>query len=939
MQLSTESQLLARLAFTFEADEAPRPVAFLTGAGLSLGAVPSVTDIIHSVRGALSNDEQADFDADLVTISDAGGKYRRAFKYLAGARPPRVRNRIVQVATLRACDLSGVDEKQLIARSGELESEISRWRLPAGQAALGRILAGVDPALRGPVLTTNFDPLTEIAVRRAGGPAVQFSYSDNSSFLQNSRIQDAACVIHLHGYWRESETLSLPDQLASQRPSLEGSIKVLLERNTLVVLGYGGWSDVVTRSLLSVVEEQRVEDLDVLWCMYEPTEAAAAAISANENLSRLAAATSNVQFYAGIDANVFLPALEKRLANSLTYPESPSSGRLVAPLDWTVIDDRFVESARSRATVESALTFFDGRQPAWYDACSDHVPIRADAIAIANAVATAIQKGESSLTLLIGPSAEGKTTLAMQACRLIAGSAEVDATVLALSEDQGFPIDLLAQLPVSRPYVCFVDDAYLHAPRMQDLVSRVQKSGRHDVHIIAAARDTDWQLSGCANIAWNQFIRTKQHLIHGLSHVDASSMVSAWTSIGPAALGELEGLASTERVEHLVDASFGIGVKGRGSLLGAMLATRYGPGLREHIRQLLRRIQPRLVRSGKSDFSLLDALLMIAVPHSADLQDLTPRTLANALDLSVAELRAYVLVPLGDEAAIAYSSDRIVTRHEYIADEIVDLALEDELEIEPAVRRLVTAAVHEAAREGRNSSAAKIARLASRIDVRRVSLAAAQAAVDAAPMDLSYRITQGKALRDADQYAEATDANGAALSLLSDPDNSTMVRGFFYEWAVLEGVTRRPSRNAVVAAIALQDSAGFPPASRSLTELAFGSLLLALKRMYERGRNRDILYGLAAVAQICREIGTETPRTWIREAERHVEHGPKYYPDFVINYPRLDEVDLIDDSLRAAVRIARTTLEDPFPYRMPRSDGQFKATIRQLTNDGNWWKS
>jgi energy-coupling factor transporter ATP-binding protein EcfA2 len=938
MQLNTESQLLARLAFTFESDDAPRPVAFLTGAGLSLGAVPSVTDIIHSVRGALSSHEQAEFDADLASVSDAGGKYRRAFKYLAGARPPRVRNRIVQVATLRACDLTGVEEDQLVARSGELESQISRWKLPAGQAALGRILAGVEPALRGPVLTTNFDPLTEIAVRRAGGPAVQFSYSDNSSFLQNSRIQDAACVIHLHGYWRESETLSLPDQLASQRPSLEGSIKVLLERNTLVVIGYGGWSDVVTRSLLSVVEEQRVEDLDVLWCMHEPAEAAAAAISTNENLSRLAAATSNVQFYAGIDANVFLPALEKRLASSLSYPDSASS-RLVAPLDWTVVDDRFVESARSRATVESALTFFDGRQPAWYDACSNHVPMRADAVAIANDVSTAIQKGESSLTLVIGPSAEGKTTLVMQACRLIAAREDIEPTVLALSENQGFPSDLLAQLPVSRPYVCFVDDAYLHAPRIQDLVSRIQKSGRHDVHVIAASRDTDWQSSGSANIAWNQFIRTKQYLVHGLSHVDASSMVSAWTSIGAVALGELEVLEPTERVQHLMDASFGIGVKGRGSLLGAMLATRYGPGLREHIRQLLRRIQPRLVHSGKSDFSLLDALLMIAVPHSADLQDLTPRTLANALDLSVAELRAYVLVPLGDEAAITYSSDRIVTRHEYIADEIVDLALEDELEIESAVRRLVTAAVHDAAREGRNSGAAKIARLASRIDVPRVSIAAAQAAVEAAPADLSYRITQGKALRDAEQYIQAAEANGAALSLVSDPENSPLVRGFFYEWAVLEGVTRRPSRNAVVAAIALQDSAVFPPASRSLTELAFGSLLLALKRMYERGRNRDVLYGLAAVAQICREIGTETPRIWIREAERHVEHAPKYYPDFVVNYPRLDEIDLIDDSLRAAVRIARTTLEDPLPYRMPRSDGHFKATVRQLTGDGNWWRS
>ena len=65
-----------------------------------------------------------------------------------------------------------------------------------------------------------------------------------------------AQVVHFHGFWSEENTLHTPETLTRDRPLLAGNLQKLLQETVLVVIGYGGWNDVFTKTLLKVVSEQ-----------------------------------------------------------------------------------------------------------------------------------------------------------------------------------------------------------------------------------------------------------------------------------------------------------------------------------------------------------------------------------------------------------------------------------------------------------------------------------------------------------------------------------------------------------------------------------------------------------------------------------------------------------------------------------------------------------
>ncbi|WP_434422841.1 SIR2 family protein [Nannocystis pusilla] len=182
------------------------------------------------------------------------------------------------------------------------------------------MLARAPAPTRPLVLTSNFDPLVAISVRRAGGRAYVTALHGDGSL---AGVDGQGClVVHFHGDWFRTDTLHTPAQLGQDRPKLSASLAQLISARTLVVLGYSGWDDVFTRSLIATVRGG-LAPLKIAWAFYPDDEAAIVRGS-----SRLLEALrpgielGRVVLYKGIDAHTFLPRLAERLAE----PTASASG-------------------------------------------------------------------------------------------------------------------------------------------------------------------------------------------------------------------------------------------------------------------------------------------------------------------------------------------------------------------------------------------------------------------------------------------------------------------------------------------------------------------------------------------------------------------------------------------------------------------------------------
>jgi len=317
MSPATEAVLLNRL---IDAHRNRRRIVFLVGAGLSLPpaagvpGVPGAGELVRRVTDRLK-ESGAELPEGAGNPHPLG--YQEALELYRHHRGQRGLNELVREAVLEAC-ADGDTEEIAAARAGDLEACLrlerapAAWALPPGIEALGRLIASCPDTFGAAVFTTNFDPLVEVAIRRAGGESHTTFLAEDGRF--SARHGDGCHVIHVHGLWSgEGHTAHTVAQLTRPRPQLRRDLERFLERSDLVVLGYGGWKDVFSEVITSIVIDpaQRTE---VLWCFYEANwreiEERYPA-----NLERLAPGLDTVVVpYAGIDANGFL----QRLASEVT---------------------------------------------------------------------------------------------------------------------------------------------------------------------------------------------------------------------------------------------------------------------------------------------------------------------------------------------------------------------------------------------------------------------------------------------------------------------------------------------------------------------------------------------------------------------------------------------------------------------------------------------
>lgn len=304
-------KLLARVIHAVQRGE---HVTFLFGSALTapgsrpeeLGVPDAATLIEKVVENFQSTEEQESLDR-LLEQSDHASRYQETMKFVIDCRGQDVLNELIQSSVLKARIKPAIPNQNF----EQLELDTEGWYLRAAVEAAGQLIIENPSIFSSPILTTNFDPLLEVSLRKAGANVASIFLPADGQFT-NVLAPGTPMIVHLHGFWRGSDTLHTPNQLTRNRPQLKGSLRSLLRETTLVVMGYGGWSDVFTRTLVDVISEQ-TEQLNVLWTFYSDNDDDI--VNRNDMiLSQFEAlAGQRVVFYKGVDCHVFLPTLREKL--------------------------------------------------------------------------------------------------------------------------------------------------------------------------------------------------------------------------------------------------------------------------------------------------------------------------------------------------------------------------------------------------------------------------------------------------------------------------------------------------------------------------------------------------------------------------------------------------------------------------------------------------
>jgi hypothetical protein len=299
-------------------DPAGRPVIFLFGAALTMQTpvrpgVPGVKGMVAKVRDALGGRGSDAFEKALAS-KDYGTAYRVGFEKLLRVRGADAVNQVIREAVLEAHEpLDDARRSRALARHPsehrsqceDFMEDLNGWHLGPSVTALGEILKA-HPSRFRKVLTTNFDPLIEITTRMAGGQVRRTVLARDGSPDQHSGT--GTHVVHLHGYWFGDDTLHTDVQLGTPRPRLEAALRRWLDHSLLVILGYGGWDDVLMRSLRAIAGDDGAVP-DIAWGFYGSKHGKAE----SSVVERLGDIGERVQFYEYIDLHLLMLLLRERL--------------------------------------------------------------------------------------------------------------------------------------------------------------------------------------------------------------------------------------------------------------------------------------------------------------------------------------------------------------------------------------------------------------------------------------------------------------------------------------------------------------------------------------------------------------------------------------------------------------------------------------------------
>lgn len=265
---------------TYASKKESKKIIFLFGSPLSAphDGNPGVSDvdgIVETIRQNFINDKNSLEALDNELKKSSGNAYQSAISFLMGRRGQDAVNELIQVAVVGArLDKADVLEKFRASNNPddlatELEKDRDNWFIPNCLQDLAALCVHKPKVFGSVQLTTNFDPLLSLAIQKAGGHCARSVLSKDGSLGQHQN--DGCHIVHLHGYWRGSDTLHTPRQLNQLRPKLKSSLSELLRNSIVVPVAYSGWDDLFTRTLLEIVNDD-VARPEVLWTYFGDNE-------------------------------------------------------------------------------------------------------------------------------------------------------------------------------------------------------------------------------------------------------------------------------------------------------------------------------------------------------------------------------------------------------------------------------------------------------------------------------------------------------------------------------------------------------------------------------------------------------------------------------------------------------------------------------------------
>ena len=321
-----------------------RDVTFLVGSALSLPdrvgghGVPGVSDMVDLIRREFEgSDAEAKFEESL--REEPSNPYQSAFAFLHGRRGQDAANRIVRTAVWQALDTNNwpshlphvtSPHEADSATCEALEGEVDAWVLPRPVDLLGNLLVTCSNTFGSAVLTTNFDPLIEVSVSKHGGRCYRTVLYNDGKLGQT--VAEGTHIVHLHGYWHGYDTLHTQQQLGQPRPQLGRSLARVVEASTLVVIGYGGWDDVITQTLVDLLSDSESK-AEILWAFHEKDTASIEA--SNRRLLDVlqpGIGQGRALLYRDIDCLSVLSEVNEKLKPSSSAAPDPARGpRMIQP--------------------------------------------------------------------------------------------------------------------------------------------------------------------------------------------------------------------------------------------------------------------------------------------------------------------------------------------------------------------------------------------------------------------------------------------------------------------------------------------------------------------------------------------------------------------------------------------------------------------------------
>ena len=862
LRLHTQQELLTNLVAALEQD---REVALWLGAPMSAPSqvggpgVPTARAMVELVREALAPYPRALAEVErALSLAEWGAEYGAAMDVLRTWGGPDDVAGVIR----RAVRMGRLPVARDLPDDGELELDLEGWHLPPGTAALGEMLAAGLGGLRGPVITVNFDPLLSIAIKRAGGRVERRLLDEQGYLPRPGHAHGEIEVVHLHGYWRDPETLISPP---SRRRLAEG-LKVLLQDHTVLVLGTGSHNDVATQALLDVALDDEAQVTVVQ--AFHASERGTVRAGFGQLLELAGGAPPGAgpdplmrqgrfKTYGGIDCHAFFCGLKAALTPVVEeVPEPPPPVEVPGIVGWTPV----TRSLLTEAGEAGLDAFLSGREPDWALIERGRLAKRDRAREITSELGRQARRDRGwSAHLLLGPEGEGKSTVARQVAAVM--GRRDDAWRVwwrdggALRWDQVGPACAGA-----KRLLLVIDDAHELRARgdldrfldPQRLPRRLERCGAQ-VHLLLCATAHAWREASKAKPRWLDDPAVVAHRgLRALGSKEAQRIAEALEA--RKALGRLSDLppgdARAQRLVELTEARTDL------VLLGALIEARTGESLQTHVAAHLGGLRGK--RSTRFP-RVLRALLAVAATHAVGLGGLDHRVLRALLELEPDGL--HEVLDAGSDWLRSERQGRghvVRSRHPALSATMLsvldDLKLgTDRAEVYAGLARAAIAGVPRHRKERRILAFAKLWRHFLEAGDAAVSVAVAEAAATAAPADAGFVGAFARTLREIGQPARGRQVceTWAARVRAEDAD-APLHRTVLQEWSACTAVDPSHPDHAAwtawLALLAISDQAGRPVEKDAIPSVLW--VAEALRVMDPDGAEARAIQGRAAAVVV-----------------------------------------------------------------------------------------